>query len=90
MVDSADASTEPYQSLLPQLRQQALNGVSVVLLHALARWRALALLLAACPCLLLTQGRGRAGLLLHTLIALRHLTLCCLNALVHLQLPLAI
>lgn len=53
-LNSANVSTEPHQSLLPQLRQQALNGVSVVLLHALARWQALALLLAAGPCFLLT------------------------------------
>lgn len=90
MGDLADASTVPHQPLLPQLGQQALNGVSVVLLHALSRWQALALLPAAGPCLLLTQGRGRAGLLLHTLIVLRHVIFCCLIALVYLQLPLAV
>ena len=90
MGDSANVSTEPHQPLLPQLRQQALNGVSVVLLHALARGQAFPLLLAAGPCLLLTQGRGRARLLLHTWIVLRHLALCCLNALVYLQIPLAV
>lgn len=71
-----------YQSLLPQLRKQALNGVGVVLLHAMASWLDMLGVSGVTP---LLQGCGNPRLLLRCRDGIRHFNIPGLNPFIHLS-----